>query len=132
MIKSIFRYSIFCIMQIIVSCILPFTQKVTWEIPQKTLESVYNLGHYLTILMIAEIVIFIADHRTFIAYPLFWKIFYLLPIVISFMFVFVFLFGDVAILFKHQARILLSANIWGSIVGIIWSILLMTEHYNLR
>ena len=45
--------------------------------------------------MITEIVIFIADRRSFIDYSLFWKIFYFLLVGISFMFVFDFSFGDV-------------------------------------
>lgn len=129
---SITRYSIFCLMQIIISFILTLTQKTTWEIPQKVLDSVFHLGYGLKILMIIEIVIFVVDFKTFISYSLFWKLFYLLPISISLAFIFILSIGEVGILFHYRANVFLSENIWGSIVGVLWSVILIIKHYSLR
>ncbi len=132
MLISISRYSIFCFMQIVISFILTLTQKTTWEIPQKVLDSVFHLGYGLTILMIIEIVIFAVDFKMFVAYPIFWKLFYLLPIAISLIFVFILFFGNVHSLFHHHVDILLHANIWGSVIGVLWSVFLIVKHYSLR
>ena len=119
-------------MQIIISFILTLTQKTTWEIPQKVLASVFHLGYGLKILMIIEIVIFVVDFKTFISYSLFWKLFYLLPISISLAFIFILSIGEVGILFHYRANVFLSANIWGSIVGVLWSVILIIKHYSLK
>ena len=132
MLISISRYSIFCLMQIMISFIITLTQKVAWEIPQKVLDSVFHLGYGLTILMIIEIVIFVIDFRAFVTYPIFWKLFYLLPIAIALIFVFIFLFGNVHSLFQHHVDMLLYANIWGSVIGVLWSVILIGKHYSLR
>lgn len=136
MLISIFRYVIYFIMQIIIYFILALTQKTTWEVPMNVYASIHSLAMALTIAALVEFVIFVADLRTFCLFSVKEKIVYLIPVLMSFGFVVLFLFRKEGWLFQLNKRVvlshmLISAPIWGSIMGVVSSVYLMMKRYNL-
>lgn len=122
---SVFRYSIYTAMLIIISKMLSLTQQTTWEVPSSVMDSMCDLGYKLRLLTIVEIVLFVVDFRTFVFYPVFWKIIYIVPILASLGFIYINVYGNIGALFQYREELLSTANIWGSIIGLIWSGLLM-------
>ncbi len=124
--KSILRYVVFGTILIIISHMLALSQQTTWEVPARVLDSMFSLSSLLQFAMAVEIALFLIDFAAFSRSPLFFKIAYLVPALFSFGFVAVFAGGNEIKLFSYHADILSNANIWGSIVAVLWSVLLMT------
>ncbi len=123
--KSILRYVVFGTILIIISHMLALSQQTTWEVPARILDSMFSLSSLLQFATAIEIALFLIDLEVFSRYPLFLKIAYLVPALFSFGFVAVFVGGNEIKLFSYHADILSNANIWGSIVAVLWSVLLV-------
>lgn len=131
------RYIVYCIMQVIVSAILALTQRGTWEISSNTYDLIHGLSTALMIAIIAEIVIFIIDYRVFAQYSAKWKAAYFLPALIALMLDMVLILGKENWLFQLHEKVFIStllstAHIWGSILGVAWSIFLSMKRCALK
>ena len=126
MLKITLRYAVLCAIMIIIAHMLALSQQTTWEVPACVLDSMLSLSSLLQFAMAIEIALFLIDFETFSRSPLFLKIAYLVPALFSFGFVAVFVGGNEIKLFSYHAEILSNANIWGSIIAVLWSVLLMT------
>lgn len=132
MLKSILRYIILGAMMIIIAHMLALSQKTTWEVPTKVIDSICDLGYKLTILTCAEIILFILDFKAFKRYSVFRRIIYLIPVLVSLIFSGIYLFGNVGLFFEYHAEILTTANIWGSVIGAVWAGMLMLKRGCIR
>ena len=130
--KSILRYVVFGAILIIISHMLALSQRTTWEVPARVLGSMLNLSSLLQFAMAVEIALFLIDLEVFSRSSLFLKIAYLVPALFAFGFVAVFAGGNEVKLFRYHADILLSADILGSIVAVMWSALLVAMRGNDR
>lgn len=126
MLKNILRYAVLCAIMIIISHMLALSQQTTWEVPMRVLDSMLSLSSLLQFAMAVEIALFLIDFEAFSQSSLLLKIVYLVPTLFAFGFIAVFAGGEEVKLFRYHAGILSSADIWGSIVAVQWSVLLVT------
>ena len=137
MLRSIARYVVYSAIQILISFILAMTQRTTWEVPSDIFDLIYSLSTALMVAVALEIVIFIVDFKVFLLYPTNMKALYFLIILIAVVLTLICASSKIDWLFQLHGKVFFSKalsiiHIWGSIIGLVWSIILMIKHYSLR